>query len=98
MLIVSLVPVLVSRLFVKIIYPMPSSRYFDQFIRSVGGLSTDPLCETHDLFQMLILGAEKIRAFERGSACPLSGLAPTPIIIPSDYCLQPHQVTLPTQP
>ena len=39
--IVFLIPVPISRLLVKIIYLMPSSGYFDEIIRSVGGLSTD---------------------------------------------------------
>jgi hypothetical protein len=40
MLIVSSVPVLVSRMLPLIIFHMPSSGYFDESIRSISGLST----------------------------------------------------------
>lgn len=98
------VPILVIRLLPLIIYHVPSSGYFDEIIRSVGGLSTDPLCGYHDLCRTFTLGIEKNLRFRSlnptfalGGADPLSGIAATPVLIPIDNRLQPHQVALPTQ-
>ncbi len=70
-------PVLVSRLLPLIIYHLPSSGYFEEIIRSVGGLSTDPSCGYHDLPRTLTLGIERNQDGEvfippSGSGAPAS--------------------------